>query len=88
MTHQTLVLPIQQLSVCEQRNEVTGSTHDVTITEEFDKEFQELAATHSQPDILSTNLAENPESFDLDKVQQHFDTGSTDDLTAEEEPED
>ena len=70
------------------KNEVTGSTHDVTITEEFDKEFQELAATHSQPDILSTNLAENPESFDLDKVQQHFDTGSTDDLTAEEEPED
>lgn len=70
------------------KNEVTGSTHDVTITEEFDKEFQELAASQSQPDILSTNLAENPESFDLDKVQQHFDPGSMEDLTAEEEPED
>lgn len=69
-------------------NEVTGSTHDVTITDEFDKEFRQLAEGHPQPDILNTNLGEKPDSFDLLQIQQHTDPGSVEDLTAVEEPED
>ena len=64
-------------------NEVTGSSHDVTLTGDFDEEFQELAESRSQPDILQTNLAQRPDAFNLEEIRQHVDV---EERTAAEEP--
>ena len=51
-------------------NEVTGSTHNVTLTDDFDKEFQQLAESRAQPEVLRTSISEDDtdSSFDLDKI--------------------
>ena len=57
------------------QNEVTGSTHNVSLTDDFDKEFQELAESRSRPDLLSTYLpADQTDSFDLDAIKAYIDS--------------
>ena len=57
------------------KNEVTGSTHDVTITGDFDDEFEQLAETSSHPDLLDTNLPgnPNPDDFNIADITKHAD---------------
>lgn len=66
-------------------NEATGSTHDVTLTDDFDKEFQALAISRVSPEVLETNPPAQPERFNLEAIKDHIDLGSMEDLTAEEE---
>ena len=57
------------------KNEVTGSTHNVSLTADFDKEFQELAESRSRPDLLSTDLSsDQTDSFDLDTIKAYIDS--------------
>ena len=69
--------PVQNPAVRRLRtkNEVTGSTHDVTITGDFDDEFEQLAETSSRPDLLDTNLPGNlnPDEFDIEDITKHSD---------------
>lgn len=56
------------------KNELTGSTHDVTLTVDMNIEFRELAESRSSPDILSTDLPSHELShFDLNLVQEYMD---------------
>ncbi len=61
-------------------NESTGSTHDITLTDEFDKEFQQLAVSRATPEVLETSVPHRPETFDLDQIKQHVDSDSVEDL--------
>ena len=56
-------------------SEATGSVHNVTITEDYDKGFQELVdAPHSPtPEVLPTSLGETADAFSLEAIQQHID---------------
>ena len=55
-------------------NEVTGSMHNVTLTDDFDKEFQLLAESRVQPSILRTSLImEETDSFNLDSIKDYID---------------
>ncbi len=54
-------------------NEITGSTHNVTLTDDFDKEFQELAESRSQPDLLRTSFVEDTDHFNLESIMDHVD---------------
>ena len=57
------------------QNEVTGSTHNVTLTDDFDAEFQELAESRSRPDLLTTDLpTDQTDSFDLDSIKAYIDS--------------
>ena len=57
------------------QNETTGSTHNVTLTSDFDKEFQELAESRvNRPDVLRTSLAiDETDSFTFDSIKAHID---------------
>lgn len=75
------------------QNELTGSTHNVSLTDDFDKEFQELAESRSRPDLLSTDLpTDQTDNFDLDAIKAYIDSinGAPGDLDTEvvEEPVD
>lgn len=62
-------------------NELTGSRHDILITEDYDHGFQELvdAAPHSPtPEVLPTNLLEQVDAFDLKDIKQHIDSEDPD----------
>ena len=62
-------------------NEVTGSMHELTLTDDFDDEFTQLAAARSQPDLLSTSIEDaRPNAYKLDDVKNQFDQGSQDNL--------
>ncbi len=64
------------------QNESTGSTHDITLTDEFDKEFQQLAVSRATPDVLETSpVPHPPDAFTLDHIKDHVDTDSVEDLT-------
>ena len=55
-------------------NEVTGSTHNVTLTEDFDEEFQELAESRTRPEVLRTSyVEEDTGQFSLDKIMAYMD---------------
>lgn len=56
-------------------NMATGSTHNVTVTDEFDQEFQALAESRTKPDILRTSFSEGTDSFSLDEIMSHMDIG-------------
>lgn len=56
-------------------NQATGSTHNVTVTDEFDQEFQELAESRAKPDVLKTSFSEGTDSFSLDDIMSHMDIG-------------
>lgn len=57
------------------QNERTGSTHDVSLTDDFDKEFQELAESRSRPDLLSTDLSsDQTDNFNLDSIKAYIDS--------------
>lgn len=53
-------------------NETTGSTHNVTLTDDFDKEFQELAELRSQPEVLRTSFSEETDHFNFDDIKAHI----------------
>ena len=62
-------------------NEVTGSMHELHLTDDFDDEFTELAQARSHPDLLDTSLPEaKPNNYRLDAVKDQFDPGSVDNL--------
>ena len=62
-------------------NEVTGSMHDLQLTEDFDEEFTQLAEARSQPDLLKTSIEDaKPNAYKLDAIKSEFDPGSTDNL--------
>ena len=62
-------------------NEVTGSMHDLQLTDDFDAEFTQLAEARSQPDLLKTSIEDaKPNAYKLDAVKSEFDPGSTDNL--------
>lgn len=63
------------------QNEVTGSTHDLLVTDEFDTEFHEVVQATPQPDLLFTSLQEHSDTFNLQEVMKHADSGSVEDLT-------
>ncbi len=68
--------PIQNPAVVKAMavNEVTGSTHNVMLTDDFDREFQELAESRSKPEVLRTSyVEEDTDSFSLDKIMAHID---------------
>lgn len=55
-------------------NKTTGSTHNIVLTDDFDKEFQELAESRVQPEVLRTSLAvEETDGFNLDSIMDHVD---------------
>lgn len=61
---------------------VSGSTHDVTITEDFYKEFHDLSLGTTSSEIeLGTHLPAKSSSFSLDAIKQYTDPGSVEDLT-------
>jgi len=62
-------------------NEVTGSMHELHLTDDFDDEFTQLAAARSNPDLLDTSMPEaKPNNYRLDAVKDQFDPGSVDNL--------
>ena len=62
-------------------NEVTGSMHDLQLTDDFDDEFTQLAEARSQPDLLKTSIEDaKPNAYKLDAIKSEFDPGSTDNL--------
>ena len=55
-------------------NQVTGSTHNVTLTDDFDQEFQELAETRARPELLNTSLGDDqPDNFEIETIRDHID---------------
>ena len=59
----------------QSQNERTGSTHDVSLTDDFDQEFQELAESRSRPDLLSTDLSlDQTDNFNLDSIKAYIDS--------------
>lgn len=61
-------------------NENTGSSHNVVLTDDFDKEFQELAESRVQPEVLRTSLeVEETDGFNLDNILDHVDEGTEED---------
>lgn len=63
----------------------SGSTHDLTITDELYKEFHDLSLASTSSEIeLGTHLPSKSSSFSLDAIKQYTDTdsGSVEDLTA------
>ena len=57
------------------KNEKTGSTHNVMLTDDFDKEFQELAETRASPDVLRTSLAvDETDGFTIDAIKAYMDS--------------
>lgn len=55
-------------------NEHTGSTHNVVLTDEFDLEFQQLAESRVQPDVLRTSFSmEETDAFSFDAIKVHID---------------
>ena len=65
------------------QNAVTGSTHTLTLTDEFDAEFKNLSQTAAQPDLLTTNLSEQqPGQFDWQEVMQFTDPSTVDDVAS------
>ncbi len=57
------------------KNEKTGSTHNVTLTDDFDKDFQELAETRARPDVLRTSLAvDDTDGFTMDAIKAFIDS--------------
>lgn len=63
-------------------NEITGSTHNVTLTDEFDQEFQALAESRTtgtaapidtQPGVLRTSFSEDTDYFSFDNIKEHID---------------
>lgn len=60
------------------KNEKTGSTHNVTLTDDFDKAFQELAETRASPDVLRTSLAvDETDGFTIDAIKAYIDSQTT-----------
>ena len=60
-------------------NEITGSTHNVLLTDDFDAEFQELAESRVHPEILKTSLAtDDVDYFNLDSIKAHIDDETED----------
>lgn len=58
-------------------NEVTGSTHNVTLTDDFDQEFQQLAESRSgQPGVLRTSFSEDQTDFNFDLIMAHVDSSN------------
>ena len=62
-------------------NDVTGSTHTLTLTEEFDLEFQRISQTAAQPDLLTTSLTEQPDQYNWEEVMKFTDSSSVEDIT-------
>lgn len=61
---------------------VGGSTHDVTITEDFYKEFHDLTLESTSSEIeLGTHLPAKSSSFSLDAIKQYTDPVSDVDFT-------
>ena len=60
-------------------NEVTGSTHALTLTDDFDREFEKISLMAEQPDLLATNLEGQPDQFDWQEVAQFADPSSVED---------
>ena len=59
-------------------NDATGSTHMLTLTDEFDSEFQLISQASEQPDLLTTNLSEQqPDQFNWDEVMKFTDDHSS-----------
>ena len=76
-------LPLVHPSVAKIKttNEVTGSMHELTLTDDFDDEFTELAAVRSQPDLLATSIEDaKPQAYKIEAVKSQFDPGSVDNL--------
>ena len=76
-------LPLVHPSVAKIKttNEVTGSMHELTVTDDFDDEFSELAAARSHPDLLPTSIEDaKPQAYQLDTIKSQFDPGSMDNL--------
>ena len=59
-------------------NAVTGSTHTLTLTDDFDKEFEQISQWTEQPDLLTTNLGDQ---FNWQEVAKFTDDPSTVDDT-------
>lgn len=56
------------------KNERTGSTHNVTLTNDFDKEFQQLAESRTRPDVLQTSLAvDETDHFSMEEIKAYID---------------
>lgn len=67
------------------KNERTGSTHNVTLTDDFDKEFQQLAESRSRPDVLRTSLAvDETDHFSMEEIKAYIDS----EIEAESNPKD
>lgn len=69
------------LTRVQAHNEATGSTHNVTLTDEFDREFQQLAVSRATPEVLDTSpLPHPPDAFSLEHIKEHVDSDSVEDL--------
>lgn len=76
-------LPLLHPSVAKIKttNEVTGSMHELTLTDDFDDEFTQLAAARSNPDLLKTSIEDaKPNAYSLDAIKSEIDPGSVNDL--------
>ena len=59
-------------------NTVTGSTHSLTLTHDFDKEFEKISLSAEQPDLLKADLGDQ---FNWQEVMKFTDPSSVDDTT-------
>lgn len=76
-------LPLLHPSVAKIKttNEVTGSMHELKLTDDFDEEFTQLAEARSHPDLLATSIEDaKPNAYKLEAVKSEFDPGSMDNL--------
>lgn len=55
-------------------NDRTGSTHAVLISDDFDREFQQLAEARTQPEMLRTSFTEDDIDgfFDFESIKAHI----------------
>lgn len=58
-------------------NDMTGSKHTLTLTDEFDSEFQQISQTATQPDLLMTSVNETPDQFNWQEVMKFTDSEDT-----------
>ncbi len=71
--------PVVQPLITLVHNEATGSTHNVAVSHDWDKEFQELAESRVDPGVLRTSFAEeDTDGFNLDSILEQVDHDAED----------
>ena len=57
-------------------NETTGSTHNLMLTDDYNREFELISWSTEQPDLLGTNIEGQPDQFNWQDVVKFTDPSS------------